>query len=283
MTARRQANEGSSDNRPDKIRYRRPPIVERALAIHVDMPEERFRVKAETWPAIVQKDFPRAETVTEWILAVMQKEGMPVLDPNRQTMTLRQTYWHIEGKKKREGIQLWPDKISFNLLGEPGNARDYAELDQLCERWLMQWAAHFELSQCSGVTLEYVNLLSAATLSPFVSGKTIRIGEAITMFKAIPGPLQSLFPPFDFQFNVDGGTTPPSRFRAHCATIDTDPKGDAGPEMNLRFIATTNLSKDRPVKLTQVREEAALMHDLILLQFDAYFTPEAKRSFEPCQ
>jgi len=33
-------------------KYRKPPIIERALAVHVDMAEEKFRLKAETWPQI---------------------------------------------------------------------------------------------------------------------------------------------------------------------------------------------------------------------------------------
>jgi hypothetical protein len=282
LTNRAQLTRVASNIGTVNAKYRKPPIIERALAIHVDMAEEKFRLKAETWPQIVQQDFPRAETMTEWTLAVTEKDGMPVLDPSRQTMTLRQTFWHVAGKKKQEGIQLWLDKISFNLLGEPGNPRDYAELDQVCERWLMRWATHFEISECSGVTLEYVNLLSAATLPSFVSGKTIRIGEVVNMFKAIPGTLHALHPPFDFQFNVDGETDPSSRFRAHCATINVPAsENTAAPQMQLRFTATTNLSKDRRVPLAKVRDEARVMHDLILGQFDAYFTPEAKKSFEP--
>jgi hypothetical protein len=246
------------------------------------VPEDKFQFKIDTWRSSVTRDFPHAETLTEWVLAVREQNGMPVLDPTQQTMTLRQTFWHLAGSKKREGIQLWPDRISFNLLGELGDPRDYAELDALREQWLMRWATHFEVSECTGVTLEYVNLLAPATLPSFVTGNTIRIGEVLMMFKVIPGKLQALHPPFDFQFNVDGDTDPPSRFRAFCATINTPPPSPSDdPRIQLRFTATTHLSEHRKIPLTKVVNEAQLMHDLILRQFDAYFTPEAKSSFIP--
>jgi uncharacterized protein (TIGR04255 family) len=266
---------------PVSIKYRKPPVVERALAVHVNIPEEKFQLKSDTWRNSVAHDFPRSETLTEWTLSVTEKDGMPVLDPTKQTMTLRQTFWQLAGEKKREGIQLWPDRISFNLLGEPGDPRDYVELDALREQWLMRWASHFEVLECSGVTLEYVNLLSAATLPQFVNGNTLRIGEVLRIFREIPGKLHSLHPPFDFQFNVDGETDPPSRFRAVCASLSPPTPSDAPPKMQLRFTASTKVSENRNVPLDKVAEEARLMHDLIIQQFEAYFTPEAKKSFNP--
>lgn len=93
---------------------------------------------------------------------------MPFLDPISQTLTVRQTFWHRAGGKKREGVQIWPDKIAFNLIGELGNLRDYEELDQMRERWLMLWGGHFGVSESVGVTLEYVNLISSETLPGFI-------------------------------------------------------------------------------------------------------------------
>ena len=52
--------------------------------------------------------------------------------------------------------------------------------------------------------------------------------------------------------------------------------------MHLRFTATTHIGK-RSVGLDKVKTEARLMHDLILRQFEAFFTEAAKTSFQPCQ
>ena len=260
-----------------KIKYRKPPIVERALVVHAEMSEEKFRLKADEWQAILKQEFPHVEPVTEWVLAVTEKDGMPVLDPTRQTMTVRHTFWQMAGKKKDHGIQIWPDKIAFNLLGGIGNPRDFDELEQLRQKWLMRWASHFEISTSTGVTLEYVNLLSNETLPTFVKDAGLKIGDALRLFQVLPSSLHQLHPPFDFQINVEGETEPPSSFRAHCITLEATQKV---PTMQLRFTASTH-KPERSVPIEKVANEAQIMHDLILRQFDAYFTPEAKKTFDP--
>jgi hypothetical protein len=267
----------ATDASETKIRYRRPPIIERALVVHTEMSEEKFRLRADEWQAIVKNEFPHVQLVTEWILAVTEKDGMPVLDPTRQTMTVRHTFWQMAGKKKDHGIQIWPDKIAFNVLGEVGNPRDFNELEQLREKWLMRWASHFDISTAGGVTLEYVNLLSNETLPTFMENARLKIGDAVQLFQVLPSSLHQLHPPFDFQINVEGETEPPSRFRAHCISVEGAPNT---PTMQLRFTAYTYKS-ERSVPIEKVATEARIMHDLILRQFDAYFTPAAKQTFEP--
>ena len=266
----------ATDATNEKAKYRKPPIVERALVFHASISEEVFRPKAEEWQTIVKQEFPHVEMVTEWLLAVAEKDGMPVLDPARQTMTVRHTFWQMAGKKKDHGIQIWPDKIAFNVLGGIGNPRDFDELEQLRERWLIRWATHFGVSTSTGVTLEYVNLLSKETLPTFVEGQRLKIGDAIRLFQILPSSLHQLHPPFDFQINVEGETNPPSHFRAHCISVEGAPPT---PSMQLRFTASTHKA-DRSIAVEKVAGEAQIMHDLILRQFDAYFTPKAKETFE---
>ena len=255
--------------------------MERALVVHACVPEERFQVAADSWAAELHPEFPHAKVLSEWTLEVTEKDGMPVLDPTRQTLTLRQTFWKMKGDRKDHGIQLWPDRISFNLFGAPGEPRSYEELEALEEQWLRRWAQHFEVTECGGVTLQYVNLLAESTLPKFVKKKSLHVGEALKMFQSIPGELHTLHPPFDFQFNMDGETTdPPSRIGAHCVSIKK--KSGEIPSMHLRFTATTHIDK-RSVGLDKVTTEARLMHDLILRQFEAFFTEEAKAMFQPCQ
>ena len=265
-----------------RIRYRKPPIIERAFTVHAPISEETFQFRAESWEAVVRNDFPHAQTVTEWTLAVREKEGMPVLDPTKQTMTLRQTFWRGagEGAKRERGMQLWPDRISFNVLGEPGVPRRYEDLEELIDQWLYRWAAHFEVSAVSGVTMEYVNLLNDVTLPAFVDGAQLKIGDAVTMFKAIPGRLPRIVPPFDFQLNVYGETDPESHVGAQCICGPPTRPGEI-PTLQLRFMATTNLNPNRRERLENVPKEARLMHDLIISQFQAYFTEQAKQTFDP--
>jgi hypothetical protein len=263
-----------------RIRYKKPPVVERALVVHAPVPEEIFQLKAEAWESIVKAEFPHARTLTEWTLAVRTKEGMPVLDPDEQTMTLRQTFWRGPQEKRDLGMQLWPQRISFNLLGEIGtNPRRYEELEELVDRWLPRWASHFEVSTCGGVTLEYVNILSEQTLPNFIDGARIRIGDAVTMFRMIPGNLRQIITPFDFQVTVEGETEPESRITSQCIC----PPVTFGqiPKIQLRFRATTHVNPNRISSVQNVHAEGRQMHQLIITQFEAYFTDQAKKTFDP--
>lgn len=263
-----------------RVSYANPPIIERALVIHTLIDEEFFRRAAENWQSIVQKEFPHCHTITEWTLAVTEKDGMPVLDPAQQTMQVRQTFWHLAGKTKEKGIQLWPDKIAFNLLGLPGQPRRFEELQQMVGEWVPRWASHFNIQTFSGVTLEYVNLLSETTLPSFVKEKTLKLGEAMVLF-AQPLPLRNMLltPPFDFQINAIGDTKIASRICAHCFTVPGPSK--VIPSMQLRFRATSHLA-ERPVSpLTGMSGEIESLHELIIRHFEAYFTDRAKLSFQP--
>jgi hypothetical protein len=267
-----------------RTRYRKPPVIERALVIHLGAPiaEEKFQFKADEWRTALVKDFPKLQTVTEWTLHVIEKEGMPVLDTAGQTMTLRQTFWQVTSEdKRRQGIQLWQDKISFNLLGELGNPRQFEELENLTSTWLPRWAADFEVSACSGVTLQYVNLLSKETLPTFFENNQLKIGEAIRLFGGVPVQRNLLLPPFDFQVNVRvDNVEPKARVSAHCVSVDAH--ADQDPAMHLRFTATTNLGQPpRSTPLENVKNEGRLTHNLIIEAFEAYFTDVAKATFEP--
>jgi len=267
-----------------RTRYRKPPVIERALVIHLGAPiaEEKFQLKVDEWRTALVKDFPKLETVTEWTLHVIEKDGMPVMDTAGQTMTLRQTFWQMTpGQKRKQGIQLWQDKISFNLLGELGNPREFEELENLTSTWLPRWAADFEVGNYSGVTLQYVNLLSKETLPNFFENNQLNIGGAVRLFGGVPVQRNLLLPPFDFQVNVRvDNVEPKARVSAHCVSVDAPV--EQGPTMHLRFTATTNLGQPpRSIPLENLKNEGRLTHNLIIEAFEAYFTDAAKAVFEP--
>ena len=166
------------------VHYKKPLVIERALTIHVNLPEETFALKMNSWKEILQKEFPHSEILTEWTLGITEKDGMPVLDPARQTITLRQTFWKMANPQQKDhGMQLWKDRISFNVLGTPGNPKQYKDLQQLVDEWSPRWSAHFGIEQCTGVTLQYVNLLSEVTLPSFTEGRTtLKLGDVLTSF-----------------------------------------------------------------------------------------------------
>jgi len=267
-----------------RIKYRNPPVIERALVVHLPdpIPEERFQIKADEWRAALVEDFPHFETVTEWTLRVVEKQGIPVLDTANQMMTLRQTFWQLgPQQKKKQGMQLWQDKISFNILGDIADPREFEELQSLVKQWLSKWVQDFDVKTMSGVTLQYVNLLSKRTLPAFLDGDKLKIGEAVRLFGGIPVKRELLLPPFDFQVNLSvDDVAPPARVSAHCVSVEA-PQED-GPAMHLRFTATTHLEQvARAVPLDHLDAETELVHRLIIQSFQAYFTDAAKASFKP--
>src|SRR5262249_37797753 len=157
------------------------------------------------------------------------------------------TFWQQAATTGVAGMQLWPDRVSFNIIGNRENARSYEELDSLWKQWLPVWASHFNVAEFNGVALEYVNLLSEDTLPTFVQDATLRIGDVLTILNKLPGPRQNLLGPFDFQLNVDGKTDPPSQFLAHCLTTGMSPT--KVPIIQLRFVARTYLEQDRRIEL----------------------------------
>ena len=256
--------------RNSRIKYRHPPVIERALVVHLPtpVPEERFQIKADEWRAALVEDFPHFETVTEWTLRVVEHQGIPVLDTANQMMTLRQTFWQLgPAQRKKQGMQLWQDKISFNILGDIEDPREFEELQSLVKQWVSKWIQDFDVKAMTGVTLQYVNLLSKHTLPSFMEGTKLKIGEAIRLFGGIPVKRELLLPPFDFQVNLSvDEAAPPARVSAHCVSVEA-PKED-GPTMHLRFTATTHLEQaSRAVPLDHLDAETELVHGLIIQSF----------------
>ena len=189
--------------------------------------------------------------------------------------------------QKDHGMQLWRDRIAFNLIGAPGNPRQYKDLQAFVDEWLPRWAAHFGVTECTGVTLQYVNLLSEATLPTFTEGRTtLKLGEVLTIFRGLPNPTGSMIlSPFNMLVNMDcPNSNPPARFAIQCNSAEVQPTSSSKsipPTLHLHFFATSHLVGHK-ISINKSQDEALVMHDLIIAYFEACFTERAKASFEPC-
>lgn len=141
--------------------------------------------------------------------------------------------------------------------------------------WYPKWADHFNVVKARGVSVEYVNVLSPVTMPKFCLGDRIDIGKILSAY-TIPGPLKSLVPPFNFEFNFDA-SRPDIPMKVHTKLAAM--QGGKEP-LRLTFKASTEETK-REIGLDKIFQEANIAHDLILLEFEAYFTEQAKLSFEP--
>jgi hypothetical protein len=259
------------------IKYKKPPIVERAIVFHAEIDEETFHLGADTWRSELTREFPNSKTITEWMLGVTEKDGMPFLDPDKQQISVRQLFSSNKNDNCERVMQLWRDKIAFNLKSDPATPSHFEDISAVASDWLPKWVEHFKIATLHGITLQYVNLLSAQTLPSFMKENKLMVGEVLTNFSAIPGRYHELVAPFDFQLNVRCNTEPvPMNF---CARLLTASVSEA--MLHVHFTVTTTGEKKRAISQQEAEKEIQLAHALIVDEFEAFFTSEAKNSFEP--
>jgi hypothetical protein len=112
----------------------------------------------------------------------------------------------------------------------------------------------------------------------FISNGRISINRILNVFGNIVGPAQRLIPPYQFEINIRALEDPPMAFKAKLTSAEELSKGQ--PTLRLDFKATSEIP-GRKINLDAAQKELSLAHDLILQEFEAYFTEEARKSFEP--
>jgi len=255
------------------VMYSHPPVVERALAFGCTLTEEAFQTKLASWGERVKQAFPSSKIQRQWQIQIAEKNGMPFLSSEGQKLTTKYQFFQHSGEDKKQGIQIWQDKISFNLFSSAENPRSFVELREIANTWAPQWASHFGVSSVHGIRLEYVNLLSPKTVPGFCSDGRIRLGEILTAFK-VPGPYKDLTSPFDFQFNMVANQPDfPMAIHASLKGAQHD-----GGTLRLLFRASTENS-ERSISLDAAKKEMDTAHSSIVSVFDAFFSEEAKNSF----
>jgi len=257
------------------IKYRKPPITERAVSFGFTLPEEDFQRKISSWSDIVRDVFPHSKIANQWQISIADKDGVPFIPKENQKFTTK--YQFREGNNKRwdHGIQVWSDRVTFNLIGGLQSPRTYEDLKLFHDEWLPRWADYFCVTELHGATLEYVNLLTESTIPSFCKDERISIGQILSAF-VTPGPIKALVPPFSFDMNFeDQRHEVPIRFHAGLSTIP-NPK----ISLKLLFRASTEVL-GRKISIDHVQQEIDTCHAVILEEFEAFFTTEAKNSFEP--
>jgi len=274
------------------IKYRKPPLVERAVGVYAVIDEEKFQRRLQGWADKLRQEFPHAETVTEWELKLTEKDGMPVMDEKGHKMTLRQRFWQTNEKGVRiRCIQLWRDRISFNLLENAGVQHRFEDLDQMTKQWLPKWAEEFDATGVSGVNLEYVNILSLQTVPLFATVNSINLNKLLTFYAAMPQQVQAIMPnlhptvvpPYDFQVAIQGSvkagsTETPLTF--HAKLVGERKKTGVPIALRLTLSAST-IQPKRLIPVLEATKELALTHDCAVRGFESLFTQEARQSFEP--
>ena len=261
-----------------RIRYKNPPIVERVAAVSGDIPPETFFSRIEGWKNIVRKEFPVYDPLTEWLLNVQEKDGVPLFNEAEPEVLIT----HRFSKRNQSGERTWsmrcpPDRLILNLHAEQHDSHDFEELYAAMSNWLPRWTDHFGVNQFPTVQLDYVNVLGPRRTPRFVDKDGgIQINRLIEVFGKIPGRHQSIIAPYDCKVGL---LIEKDRCGANIHVHAVRSRDDAlHVRVDLQVVAA------HPIPMVSVDEalsELRYTHAVLIGQFDALFTDEAKASFEP--
>jgi len=168
---------------PEKIRYKNPPIVERIIGVYHQIPQDEFEKRLPSWVDKIRSHFPMQEGISEWMINIQEKNGVPIVSSLVPKASIIHLYWQKHPKNLRiHGMRLRPDRLVFHLKREEKNAHDFDELMPHMERWLPLWAEHFGINEIEGTTVEYVNILDGNITPQFADQNGVRVGEALNVF-----------------------------------------------------------------------------------------------------
>lgn len=258
--------------------YRKPPILERVATVDAEMSEDAFKAKLDSWRALVEKDFPVYEPLQEWLINVVQKDGIPLWDQIEPELKITPRFSKKSSSDNFDwSIRCPQGRFSVNMHSHPGEPRNFGQLKNAFEEWLPQWMTNFEVVHFKRLSLLYVNFLNESTLPDFVNKDgSIEIGKALTIALGIPGLSETLTTPYKlsarFLLEADERNNHPASF--HIKLDDVPGKG-------LRMALRVDADFEANCGLHDVLRTLDWCHDIILHRFDLIFTSAAKQSFEP--
>jgi uncharacterized protein (TIGR04255 family) len=255
--------------------YANAPVVERAVTVLANMPEEVYTSRIESWNALIEPDFPIYEPIAEWRIHVDQQGGQPVVDPTKGELILIP---RSSKKSQAEGFD-WSLRcphgaLTMNMHSSPKMPRRYHDLKAQFAKWLPKWMDHFGVKDLQRLQLIYVNIISAATVPEFANKPgELNLDGVFNVFVNIPGSHKLVVPPLNCVATLLLEADP-------YATLTIQLAGIALQEPTVRL----DLSTDAVLKSGSVESTFELLdwsHDRILERFQNVFTEQARRSFVP--
>lgn len=178
--------------------YVRPPIVERVATFHAPIDEERFLLGFEEWQWAVRDEYPHHEPVKEWLIAVKERDGVPLFDTLQPELRITHRFSRKSTDGRREfGMRCPTDSIAFHLFTHPGVPKGYGDLRGEVAKWLPRWMERFQVEKLSNLELHYTNRIAPDTVGPFIQDGRIELASILTAFLALPGTHECLIPPYD--------------------------------------------------------------------------------------
>ncbi len=262
-----------------KTKYKNPPIVERVIGVYADtnIKPEVFEAKMPEWIAKIRDHYPISHPIAEWSLNIKEVKGVPMLQGVMPKAEIIQIFWKLhQNKLQVYGMRLRPDRLVFHLRREGDIIHDFDEIYVEMERWIGKWMDHFEVKALKGVTAEYFNRLNGAITPQFMlPDGGIKIAEALEMFAKIPGKYTAITQPYDNKIRLIVDTKLPCYFDLRVRADDEVRSG-----VRIDFMAST-VGHEKVISANDGMAEIQIAHEVILEQFDCFFTKQAKESFVP--
>jgi hypothetical protein len=260
-----------------KKTYKKPPIIERIIGVYADIKPEVFEAKIPEWAVKIRERYPIAEPIAEWSLNIKEVKGVPMLQDVMPKAEIIQMFWKLHRKKTQVyGMRLRPDRLVFHLRWEDGVSHDFEELYAEMQAWIGKWMEHFEVPFLKGVTAEYLNRLDAKITPQFMlpDGR-LKLAEAIVLFANIPGKYQTITQPFDCRVRLIVDEKRPCYFDLR---VREDNEGHTAVRVDM---VVTAIGRDKAISAEDGLAEIRFAHEVMLEQFDCFFTEQAKESFIP--
>lgn len=260
--------------------YKRPPVVERVATLRAEMTEEEFEARYDDWRDLVQADFPVDESLKEWLLLVEEKEGIPLLSSARPELRITPRFSLKPSKEQFDwSIRCPVGQFTMNMHSKPGQraGRRYQNLRADYEKWLRRWLEHFQVRKLESLSLHYVNVLNRETVPDFYMGNQFHLDRVVSVFTQVPGDHECLIPPYYSMANVKLRDHENSILRIE---LETCGKPGGEPAVKLDLVVTTVFDESAwsPEGILGLLD---WQHERILERFEAVFTPEARKSFQP--
>lgn len=260
-----------------KKTYQKPPIVERVVGVYTDIKPEVFEAKMPTWATKIIDHYPIKRPIAEWSLNIKDVDGVPTLQDAMPKAEIIQVFWqrHPHGTHVK-GMRLRPSRLVFHLVRDGDEVHDFEELYLEMETWIGRWMEHFEVTSLRGTTTEYFNRLNPKITPQFMlpDGR-LQVADAFLPFANIPGKYQTITHPYDCRIRLVVDEHRPCNF-------DLRVRADESVHVGVRIdLATTTIGREKKISEKDALAEIRLGHDVVLEQFDCFFTEKAKQSFSP--
>jgi hypothetical protein len=262
-------------------RYKKPPIIERALSVTADVPQEIFFARLEEWKQIIHDTFPEYDPINDWRVNIETREdGTPLLTDVQPELMITHRFWRRDKKGRRFlSMRVLPNQLTLNIHRDSEGDHSFKEIHDEFSNWLPLWMNHFGATACQTVILNYINLISHHTTPQFIGGDgSIQVGHALRVFAGIPSRHQGIIPPYDCQMGLMIDASRPAMFSLRVVVVNIAKENAPAIRVDLN----AHVDKAKPsLTAFQALSEAQFLNSIIKEQFEAIFTDEAKRSFEP--